>query len=122
MNPSPPDARPLLEVRGSRASSVIVQRIPPDAAEVFLEWQRGIPAAAALFPGNQTTEIYPPSSQQKGWVVVFHFNDPTTLRAWLDSQQRAEWLAKLPREFRDFRLETLPSGFGAWFAGTVEGP
>lgn len=122
MNPSPPDARPLLEVRGSRTSSVIVQRLPPDAAEVFLEWQRGITAAAALFPGYQTTEIYPPSSQQKEWVVVFHFDDPTTLRAWLDSPQRAEWLAKLPREFRDFRLKTLPSGFGAWFVGTVEGP
>jgi antibiotic biosynthesis monooxygenase (ABM) superfamily enzyme len=122
MNPSPPDARPILEIRGSRASSVIVQRIPPDAAEVFLEWQRAITAAAALFPGYQTTEIYPPSSPQKEWVVVFHFDDPTTLRAWLDSPQRAEWLAKLPREFRDFRLKTLPSGFGAWFAGTDEEP
>jgi antibiotic biosynthesis monooxygenase (ABM) superfamily enzyme len=51
MNPFPPDSRPLLEVRERRASSVIVQRIPLDAAEAFLEWQRGITATAALFPG-----------------------------------------------------------------------
>ena len=34
---------------------------------------------------------------------------------------RAEWIAKLRGEIGDFRLKTLPSGFGAWFAGLVDG-
>jgi len=111
---------PPLEVRGARASSVIVQRIPPDCAEVFMAWQRDISAAAAKFPGYQTTEIYPPLTQQQEWVVIIHFDDPKSLRDWLDSPRRAEWVAKLPCEIRDYRLKMLPSGFGSWFAGLAE--
>jgi antibiotic biosynthesis monooxygenase (ABM) superfamily enzyme len=118
MNPASPDAaQPRLEVRGARASSVIVQRIPSDAAAAFLEWQRGITAAAAVFPGYQETEIYPPSAHQEEWVVVLHFDDLRSLQGWLDSPRRAEWVAKLPCERRDFRVQMAPAGFGAWFAG-----
>jgi len=119
---APNPARPNLEVHAARASTVITQHIPPGASEAFLEWQRGLSAAAAEAPGYQTTEIYPPAGGQEPWVIVIHFDDPKTLRDWLDSPKRAGWLAKIPCEFRDFRLKTLPSGFGAWFAGTVEGP
>ena len=120
MNSSTPDAaRPLLEVRGARASSVIVQRIPPDAAEAFLEWQRGIAAAAAEFPGYQTTEIYPPLAHQEEWVVIVHFDDPKTLQAWLESPARAEWTAKLPAGVADFKLKTLSAGLSPWFAGLI---
>lgn len=118
MDPAPSDAvPPRLEVRGARASSVIVQRIPPEAAETFLEWQRGITNAAAQVPGYQATEIYPPADKRDEWVVIIHFDDPQTLRAWLDSPRRADWIAKFPCENRDFRLKLLPSGFGSWFAG-----
>jgi antibiotic biosynthesis monooxygenase (ABM) superfamily enzyme len=121
MNSSSADAaRPLLEVRGARSSSVIVQRIPLGAADVFLEWQRGITAAAARFPGYQTTELYPPLGPQEEWVVVIHFDDLKTLQDWLDSPKRAEWVAKLPWQIRDFRLKMVPAGFGAWFAGLTE--
>src|SRR6516225_2127440 len=118
---APNPARPNLEVHAARASTVITQHVPPGAREAFLEWQRGLSAAAAEAPGYQATEIYPPAGGQEPWVIVLHFDDPKTLKGWLDSPKRAEWLAKTPSEFRDFRLKTLPSGFGAWFAGTVDG-
>ena len=122
MDPSFPNSpRPPLEVRGARASSVIVQRIPAGAKEVFLQWQRDISAAAAQFPGYQTTEVYPPAGQQDEWVAVIHFDDAKTLQDWLDSPTRAEWVAKFPTEIRDFRLTTLTAGFGPWFAGLVDG-
>src|SRR5689334_11214496 len=118
MNPSPPDAaHPLVQIRRPRTSSVIVQRIPPEAAEAFLEWQHGITGAAALFPGYQETEIYPPAGRQEEWVVVIHFDDLEALQRWLDSPERAGWIAKLPCERRDYRMQTAPAGFGAWFAG-----
>jgi antibiotic biosynthesis monooxygenase (ABM) superfamily enzyme len=122
MNPSSPDPnRPLLEVRGARASSVIVQRIPPEAAEAFMEWQRGITEAAAQFPGYQATEIYPPAEPQlQEWVVVLHFDDSKTLQDWLDSSRRAEWAAKRPYVKSDYRVKMLPTGFGSWFAGMTE--
>jgi uncharacterized protein len=122
MEPAPPNSpRPPLEVRGVRASSVIVQRVPPRDADVFMTWQRGITAAAAQFPGYQTTEIYPPPPGQQEWVVVVHFDDARALQGWLDSPARAEWLKRLRRDMGEFHLKTLPAGFGAWFTGQADG-
>ena len=118
MNPSSPaSAHSSLQIRGVRASSVIVQRVPAAAVEAFMEWQHGITAAAAGFPGYQATEIYPPTSQHDEWVVIVHFNDAKSLQTWLESPRRAEWVARLPHDARDFRVKTVPAGFGAWFAG-----
>ena len=104
-----------------RASSVIVQRFPAEGADLFMHWMRGITAAVAVFPGYQTTEIYPPAAGEEQWVVILHFDEPEHLQVWLDSPKRADWVAKLPREVRDFRIRTMPTGFGAWFAGLTEG-
>jgi antibiotic biosynthesis monooxygenase (ABM) superfamily enzyme len=120
-------ACPILEIRPARASSVIVQRIPPDAVDGFMQWQNEVSVAAAKFPGYQTTEVYPPPSgtqsegNQPEWVVVVHFDDAKSLQDWLDSRQRAEWLAKLPSKAKDFQLKMLPAGLGSWFAGAPEG-
>ena len=54
-------------------------------------------------------------------MLILHFDDSSRLQAWLDSPQRAEWMAKLPREARGYRLKILPSGFSPWFAGLGEG-
>jgi antibiotic biosynthesis monooxygenase (ABM) superfamily enzyme len=106
-----------VQVRVSRASSVIVHRVPPDGAEPFLEWQRGVAAATAEFPGYQATDIYPPGEGQPEWVVVLHFDQPDALQRWLASPLRAEWLAKLRGISGEFEVKTLPGGFGAWFTG-----
>src|SRR5436309_14986580 len=106
-----------LQAGGARASSVIVHRVPPDRVEQFLELQRGITEAAKAFPGYQATDVYPPAEPQPSeWVVVIHFDGPEALRRWLDSPVRAGWIEKFRAERGDFRLKTLPAGFGAWFA------
>jgi uncharacterized protein len=122
MDSSPETHDPLVQVRGARASSVIVHRVPPDRAEQFLELQRGITEAAKAFPGYQATDVYPPAErQQPEWVVVIHFDRTETLQNWLDSPARAGWIEKLRNQMGDFRLKTLPTGFGAWFASQVGG-
>jgi len=111
-----------LDVRGPRSSSVIVHRVPPGSRGLLLEWQRGVTHEAESFPGYQGTEVYPPATDQEAeWVIVIHFDDSKTLQAWLDSPERAEWTAKLPREIQKFQLKMLPSGFAPWFAGLVHG-
>jgi uncharacterized protein len=109
--------RANLQIRAGRASSVIVQRVAPKCAEVFLEWQRGITAASAEFPHYQSTEIHPPQGEHDEWVVIMHFDDQQSLKNWIASPERAEWIDKLPCEIQDFRLQVLPEGFGGWFAG-----
>jgi uncharacterized protein len=112
---------PQMQVRRPRSSSVIVHRVAPGSEEVFLDWQRGITGAAEGFTGYQATEVYPPAADRpQEWVIVIHFDDAKSLQDWLDSPQRAEWTTKLPRDIREFRLRTLPSGFAAWFAGLAE--
>ncbi len=122
MGPPPDPSAPILRVRGPRASSVIVQRLPVDQGGAFMEWQHGITGAAGAFPGYQATEIYPPAGDRDEWVIIVHFDDQQTLQAWLDAPERAAWLAELPHEARDFRLHTMPTGFGSWVAGqTADG-
>jgi antibiotic biosynthesis monooxygenase (ABM) superfamily enzyme len=114
---------PSMEVRGSWASSVIVHRVPPDGAEGFMQWQRGITGVAERFPGYRGTDLYPPAEDRRAeWVAVIHFDGPEHLGRWLDSPERSEWTAKLPGEAGSFRLKTLPTGFGTWFDGLVGEP
>jgi antibiotic biosynthesis monooxygenase (ABM) superfamily enzyme len=111
-----------VEVRVSRASAVVVQRIPAARADWFLEWQRGVTAAAEGFPGYRGTDVYPPAGPQRDeWVVIVHFADEESLRAWLDSPVRAEWIEKLRAECGGFELQALAGGFGPWFADRLRG-
>jgi uncharacterized protein len=121
---SAPARDPLvpIDIAGSRVSTVVVQRVPADRVQNFLECQRGLTAAVEQFAGYRSTELYPPPDRQSEWVTVIHFDDNEALQNWLDSPVRAEWIKKLRDEIGDFQLKTLPSGFGAWFAGLETGP
>ncbi len=112
-----------MEIPGARVSTVVVQHVPADRRQHFLECQRWLARAAEEFPGYRGTELYPPADDRtQEWVAVIHFDDHKSLERWLNSPVRAEWTKKLRDEIGDFQLKTLPSGFGAWFAGLVTGP
>jgi antibiotic biosynthesis monooxygenase (ABM) superfamily enzyme len=123
MEPSTSSQPPHWELQAPRASAVIVQHVPAAATDRFLEWQRGVTKVAEGFAGYRTTELYPPAAGQPDpWVTVVHFDKPESLQTWLDSSERGEWTDRLHREIGDFRVKTLPSGFGPWFAGLVSRP
>jgi uncharacterized protein len=124
MSSAPTNDRPVpMDIRGARVSTVVVQRVPANRVQRFLECQRGLTQAAEGFPGYKGTELYPPADDQhQEWVAVIHFNDQQSLQGWIDSSNRADWIKKLRTEIGDFQLKTLPSGFGAWFAGLKTGP
>lgn len=111
-----------MEVRASRASAVVVQRVPAASADWFMEWQRGVTVAAEGFAGYRGTDVYPPADNLRDeWVVVIHFDDEKSLQKWLDSSLRAQWVEKLQAQVGDFELKALPGGFGPWFAGLAHG-
>ena len=100
-------------ISGVRVSTVVVQRVPADRVQRFLECQRGLTEAAKGFPGYQSTELYPPADDQpvrSGWRSSTSTTSES-LQRWLDSPVRAEWIKKLRDEIGDFRLKTLPTGF-----------
>lgn len=111
-----------LQVRGSRASTVIVHHVPPEREHEFLASERDITKAASKFPGYQTTEIYPASAGTRDWVVIVHFDDQASLQKWIDSPARQECIDRLDKEVGQFELRVLPSGFGGWFAGLAVSP
>src|SRR5262245_35284757 len=107
----------------SRASSVVVHRVPPAAIARFLALQDEFARAAEAFPGYRGAEVYPPTDPNGAeWVVLIHFADAAALRVWLDSPARAEWVEKVRAEVGEFRLETLPGGFGPWFTRPAAEP
>jgi uncharacterized protein len=107
-----------MSVRVSRASSVIVHRVPPAMAERFVALQDSLTATVEAFAGYQGTDVYPPADPTGNeWVVVIHFADADSLQLWLNAPVRTEWVKKVRQEVGDFRLETLPTGFGSWFVG-----
>lgn len=110
-------------VRKARASAVLVERIPSELADWFLEWQQGISAAAATLPGYQATDVYPPTVPESDeWVVVLHYDTVEHLQLWLESSLRAEWLQKLTERGVHIELRTMPGGFGAWFSNHTRKP
>jgi hypothetical protein len=107
-----------MEVHASKASAVVVQRVPAAEADWFLEWQRGVTGAAEKFPGYRATDVYPPGDvKQDEWVIVLHFIDQQSLQNWLGSPVRDELVKKLGAKAGSFQVQMLQGGFGAWFLG-----
>ena len=103
------------------ASAVIVQRCGPRHGHWFLEWQRGVTAAAEAVAGYRATDVYPPAGAlQQEWVIVIHFDQASSLQAWLDSPVRAQWVEKLRARAVDFDVKSMPAGFGAWFSAQAQ--
>jgi len=111
-----------VEVRVSSASAVVVQQVPLEAVDWFMEWQRGVSKASETFAGYRGADVYLPVGGTQGeWVVVIHFIDQSALQCWLTSPVRQEWVDKLQAKIGGFRLTTLAGGFAAWFAGLARG-
>ena len=105
-----------MSLRVSRASSVIIHRVPPAVADRFLELQEGFSRAAETFPGYQGSDVYPPGDAASiEWVVVVHFADDAALQQWLASPVREEVVGQVRREIGDFEIKTSRAGFGSWF-------
>jgi len=119
---NPTDGEISLEILSpqSRATAVVVQTVPPERSDEFMEWQRGITRDASLFPGYKYTEVYQPAPNTTDeWVTVIHFESNPLLEAWIKSPVREKWVEDLKKRFGDFTLKRV-GGFDAWFSG-VEG-
>jgi antibiotic biosynthesis monooxygenase (ABM) superfamily enzyme len=78
-----------------RTPTVIVARTArPDREADFERWLRDLVSRAAHAPGYVDAEIQPPGAlHPNDWIVVYQFQDTTSLDAWLASDERAALMA-----------------------------
>jgi len=119
---TPTDREISLEILSpqSRATAVVVQTVPPEKSDEFLEWQRGITRDASHFPGYKYTEVYQPVTGAKDeWVTVVRFESNPLLEAWIKSPVREKWVDDLKKRFGEFTLKRV-GGFDGWFSNAED--
>lgn len=77
------------------ATVVLAKRVREGMEAEFEAWQSGINAAARASVGFEAAEVvHPVPGVQDEYVVVFRFDTSETLRAWLESEERADWIER----------------------------
>src|SRR5829696_2543760 len=115
--PGPSDAQAPADARPAADDPVTVlysRRVKPGREADFEAWARGIVAAARQFPGHLGASVLDaPGSRE--YHILFSFADRKSLRAWLDSDERRRWLARVEELIEaDQGLQQL-TGLETWF-------
>jgi uncharacterized protein len=90
------------------------RRVKPGREADFEAWAHGIIAASRQFPGHLSASVLDDPSGRE-YHVLFSFADRKSLRAWLDSDERRRWLARVDGLIEaDQGLQQL-TGLETWF-------
>lgn len=77
------------------ATVVLSRRIKAGKEAEFRAWIAGFNGVMATYPGHLSGQVVPPvEGAQAEWVFVYTFDTPQNLRAWLESEDRRQWLEK----------------------------
>ena len=97
-------------------TATVTRRVKPGHEAAYEEFLAGISAAARAFPGYLGEEVFRPADGEGGeYRIVYRFDSPVHLRGWLDSPQRAAWLARAePHVAGPMRTQFL-TGLEGWF-------
>ena len=97
-------------------TATVTRRVKPGHEAAYEEFLAGINGAAKAFPGYLGEEVFRPAGGAGGeYRIIYRFDSPAHLRAWLDSGERAAWLARAePHVAGPMRTEFL-TGLESWF-------
>jgi uncharacterized protein len=96
-------------------TTVIVRRARAGKQAEYEQWLEGIIAAAAEFDGHQGITVLRPPPGGREYVLVARWRDFESSRGWVESSERARWLARLePLAEPEMRVEQK-CGFETWF-------
>ena len=106
-------------LRGAAAGPVtatVTRRVKPGHEAAYEQVLAGIGGAARAFPGYQGEEVFRPAGGAGGeYQIVYRFDSGAHLRAWLESPERAAWLARAgPHTAGPLRAQYL-TGLESWF-------
>lgn len=94
------------------ATRVITYAVRPGKEAEFQAWQNSINEKCQQFSGFLGIDVHPPAVNESSsdWVVIYRFQNEETLKAWLESKERAEALATAPSIFTDKQSAYTLSG------------
>jgi uncharacterized protein len=101
-------------------TTTVTRRVRPGHEQAYEEVLEGFIAAASRFPGYLGVEVFRPDSPGGDYRTVYRFDRADHLRVWLDSDERAEWLARAePHAAGRMRTQFL-TGLEGWFTLPAE--
>src|SRR5689334_21081043 len=75
---------------------LVTRRVHPDQEQTFNAWLKELGQMAAQYPGHQGVTVIPPPATaiEREYVIVFRFDSQAHLRAWQESKERRDMLAR----------------------------
>jgi uncharacterized protein len=97
-------------------TATVTRRVKPGHEAAYEQFLAGIGGAAKAFPGYLGEEVFRPAGGAGGeYRIIYRFDSPAHLRAWLDSAERAAWLQRAePHVASPMRTQYL-TGLEGWF-------
>lgn len=93
----------------------VARTVLPDNREAFEDWADGIQSRVSDYPGHLGSTMLSPGQGEDEYHIVYRFADAETLHNWEDSQERAQWLAKLEEMVESERFAHV-TGLETWFS------
>jgi len=91
-------------------TTTVTRRVKPGHEPFYDQFLAGINGAASRFPGHLGVDVFRPESAAAGeYRIVYRFDTGDHLRAWLDSDERAE-----PHVIGPMRTRFV-TGLESWF-------
>ena len=108
-----PLTRPL-EAAGP-VTTTVTRRVKPGHERAYEQFLEGIIAAAGRCAGYLGVEVFRPDHPGGEYRIVYRFDDAAHLRAWLDSDAHAAWVARAePHAAGPTRTQFI-TGLESWF-------
>jgi len=92
----------------------VTRRVRPGHEALYEAFLEGIISAARRFPGHLGVEVFRPQSAAGEYRTVYRFDSEEHLRAWLDSEERAAWLARAEAHVIGPMRTSFVTGLESW--------
>jgi uncharacterized protein len=95
---------------------VITHRVRDGQHAAYEEWLAGIGRACRTYPGHLDWQIFRPLvGLSTSYTVVIRFDQAAHLKQWMESVDRAEWIARAAPMLAQDDDYSIHSGLDFWF-------
>ncbi len=94
---------------------VIEHTVKRGNEERYKQWLSEIFEASKNFPGYLGREVFPPSGENKPYIIIVRFETNRDLQQWLDSPERKAFIEKMEDALEVGDKTSIKAGIDVWF-------